>query len=52
MPSNGIGRTFLDRGDEEIDSGGPNEGWHQGGEQTNKHKKLKIQQTNSGGHLY
>ena len=23
MPSNGIGRTFLDRGDEKIDSGGP-----------------------------
>ena len=52
MPSNGIGRTFLDRGDEKIDSGGPDECWHQGGEQTNKHKKQKIQQTNSGGYLY
>ena len=52
MPSNGIGRTFLDRGDEEIDSGGPDEGWHQAGKQTNKHKKQKIQQTNSGGYLY
>ena len=40
MPSHGIGGTFIDRGEEEIDSG-INQAWHQAGIQTSKNP-LKL----------